>query len=148
MNACSGVDDQVQGGKPPFRLAEPFPEEPLGAIALHGTAHAPSDRDPQPWSMEFVFQDKEDETSGGNLPAPLVDLLELAAFPDPVRWGEGLSQPQTARRFRPFRRRRFRTSRPSWVLMRSRKPCFLLRRRLFGWKVRFMPRSLSRVVRS
>ena len=132
MKPFSGVDDQIQVWKLPFRLPEPFPHEPFGAIALYGTADAPSDRDAQPWSMEFVFQDKEGETSGGNLPAPLVDLLKLAALPDPVRWGEGLSRPQTARRFLPFWRRRFRTSRPSWVLMRSRKPCFLLRRRLFG----------------
>ena len=38
----------------------------------------------------------------------------------------------TLRRFRPFARRRFRTRRPFFVLMRTRKPCVRRRRRLFG----------------
>lgn len=41
-------------------------------------------------------------------------------------------QLQTARRLRPLRRRRDRTARPCRVFMRDRKPCFFLRRRLFG----------------
>ena len=44
----------------------------------------------------------------------------------------------TAKRFLPLARRRFRTSRPFFVLMRTRKPCVRLRRRLLGWNVRFM----------
>jgi hypothetical protein len=44
----------------------------------------------------------------------------------------------TVSRLRPFARRRFRTSRPFLVLMRTRKPCVRLRRRRFGWNVRFM----------
>ena len=45
-------------------------------------------------------------------------------------------------------RRRLRTSRPALVLIRARKPCVLARRRLFGWKVRFigyLPRFVNRV---
>ena len=38
---------------------------------------------------------------------------------------------------RPRARRREITARPSAVFMRVRKPCFLARFRLFGWKVRF-----------
>jgi hypothetical protein len=38
----------------------------------------------------------------------------------------------TVRRFRPLARRRLSTSRPFFVLMRTRKPCVLLRCRLFG----------------
>lgn len=49
-------------------------------------------------------------------------------------------------RLRPFARRRFRTSRPFLVLIRSRKPCVLRRRLLFGWKVRFI--SLAPIGRS
>jgi len=45
---------------------------------------------------------------------------------------------ETVRRFRPFARRRFRTSRPFFVLMRTRKPCVRRRRRRLGWNVRFM----------
>ena len=39
---------------------------------------------------------------------------------------------QTVRRLRPLRRRRERTLRPFLVLIRSRKPCVFLRRRLLG----------------
>ena len=45
---------------------------------------------------------------------------------------------ETVSRFRPLARRRFRTSRPFFVLMRTRKPCVRRRRRRFGWNVRFM----------
>ena len=44
---------------------------------------------------------------------------------------------QADRRARPFRRRAFRTFRPPAVAIRARKPCFLARRRILGWKVRF-----------
>jgi hypothetical protein len=39
---------------------------------------------------------------------------------------------------RPLRRRDDRIERPARVRMRSRKPCFLARRRLFGWYVRLL----------
>jgi hypothetical protein len=38
---------------------------------------------------------------------------------------------------RPLARRALSTRRPPAVAMRARKPCFLARRRLFGWNVRF-----------
>jgi hypothetical protein len=40
-------------------------------------------------------------------------------------------------RWRPLRRRDFSTARPALVDIRARKPCFLARRRVLGWKVRF-----------
>ena len=39
---------------------------------------------------------------------------------------------------RPLCRRAARTARPALVRMRSRKPCVLARRRLFGWNVRLL----------
>ena len=39
---------------------------------------------------------------------------------------------------RPLRRRDDRIERPARVRMRRRKPCFLARRRLFGWNVRLL----------
>src|SRR6516164_6833011 len=39
---------------------------------------------------------------------------------------------------RPLCRRAARTARPARVRMRSRKPCVLARRRLFGWNVRLL----------
>ena len=44
----------------------------------------------------------------------------------------------TVRRARPLLRRLARIDRPARVRMRKRNPCFLCRRRLFGWYVRFM----------
>lgn len=43
---------------------------------------------------------------------------------------------------RPRRRRPFTIARPERVRIRDRKPCFLERRRLFGWKVRFTAKPL------
>ena len=45
---------------------------------------------------------------------------------------------QTLTRARPLRRRAARTARPALVRMRSRNPCVLARRRLFGWNVRLL----------
>ena len=44
----------------------------------------------------------------------------------------------TVRRLRPLRRRARMTLRPPLVAMRARNPCWRLRVRLEGWKVRFM----------
>jgi hypothetical protein len=45
---------------------------------------------------------------------------------------------ETVRRWRPLSRRRLRTSRPSRVSIRERKPCTRRRRRILGWYVRFV----------
>jgi hypothetical protein len=45
---------------------------------------------------------------------------------------------QTLTLARPFRRRAARIARPALVRMRSRNPCVLARRRLFGWNVRLL----------
>lgn len=61
-------------------------------------------------------------------------------IPSPVRYHLLLL---TVRRLRPFARRRLRTSRPFFVLIRTRKPWVRLRCRVFGWNVRlpFIPHS-------
>ena len=51
---------------------------------------------------------------------------------------------QADRRLRPFDRRRPITARPPRVRMRSRKPCFFFRFRLFGWNVLFTHGLLER----
>ena len=48
---------------------------------------------------------------------------------------------QADSRLRPFRRRAFRTARPPRVAIRARKPCFIDRRFLLGWYVRFTKNS-------
>jgi hypothetical protein len=47
------------------------------------------------------------------------------------------SPDQAESRVRPFDRRFLSRARPARVCMRWRNPCFLLRRRLLGWNVRF-----------
>ena len=46
--------------------------------------------------------------------------------------------PYAERWTRPLARRAAKTARPARVAMRARKPCFLARRRVLGWKVRFV----------
>ena len=53
------------------------------------------------------------------------------------RWGSARTA-QAARRWRPLPRRAARMARPARVRIRRRKPCFLCRRRLFGWNVRLL----------
>jgi hypothetical protein len=48
---------------------------------------------------------------------------------------------QADSRARPLRRRALRTPRPPAEAMRARNPCFLARRRLLGWNVRFIGTS-------
>jgi hypothetical protein len=48
---------------------------------------------------------------------------------------------------RPLRRRDDMIERPARVRMRRRKPCFLERRRLFGWNVRLLTGTSSRLGR-
>jgi hypothetical protein len=66
--------------------------------------------------------------TGGTLPPS--EAGERRPVPDAVD--------QAERRARPWRRRARRTARPDRVAIRVRKPCFLARRRLLGWKVLFM----------
>src|SRR5207302_10995911 len=54
----------------------------------------------------------------------------------------------TARRLRPFARRRFSTVRPCLVLIRLRNPCSRLRRILLGWYVRFTATASGRCEKS
>ncbi len=58
--------------------------------------------------------------------------LRAAAHPGLGRQDQALS------RSRPLRLRAARMARPARVRMRSRKPCVLARRRLFGWNVRLL----------
>jgi hypothetical protein len=55
---------------------------------------------------------------------------------EPARGRE--EQGHTLTLARPFRRRAASTARPALVRIRSRNPCVLARRRLFGWNVRLL----------
>ena len=66
---------------------------------------------------------------------PAEDVLRLAAL-GVTDVGENPDQAESS--VRPLPRRAARMARPARVRMRERKPCFLARRRLFGWKVRLL----------
>jgi hypothetical protein len=55
--------------------------------------------------------------------------------------GRGRAQADSS--LRPLRRRAARIARPARVCIRTRKPCVLARRRLFGWNVRLLTRELQ-----
>lgn len=71
--------------------------------------------------------------------ASFEDSSEVVSAADPVSRGDHTYAETSAR---PLRRRAARIERPARVRMRRRKPCFLARLRLLGWKVRLLTSSL------
>jgi hypothetical protein len=62
----------------------------------------------------------------------------------PIRESADATGPaQAVSRVRPLARRAAMIARPARVRIRSRKPCVLARRRLFGWKVRLLTGNLQ-----
>jgi len=80
-----------------------------------------------------------------------VDLLEVSVTADALTGPEFHPSYSllTVRRLRPLARRRFSTRRPFFVLIRTKNPCALLRRRVLGWNVRlpFIHASGDQIVR-
>src|SRR4051812_41808376 len=67
----------------------------------------------------------------------------LYSAPRVSRFGLGsTARGQAESSVRPLARRAERIPRPARVRIRARKPCFLARRRLLGWKVRLLMGSL------
>ena len=99
------------------------------AIANHGVATGASDRvrdlgvtnsiavDPTHPDRSVTTRSDPDERSKGRMAANSVNQAEIRA--------------------RPRARRDRSTARPALFFIRRRNPCFFLRFRLFGWKVRF-----------
>jgi hypothetical protein len=78
-----------------------------------------------------VLQVQDHTRPPGTITAP-DGRSELFSPPHPVAGRQHDRCGQTATWLRPLRRRDDRIARPARVRMRSRKPCFLCRRRLFG----------------
>jgi hypothetical protein len=76
-----------------------------------------------------VSQHHTPQTIGANICSLLCQSGENLPLAYPANQAESL--------WRPLARRDFKMARPARVFIRWRKPCFLERRRLFGWKVRF-----------
>lgn len=84
------------------------------------------------WRIENVGAPQH---SGPSAPPLGGNARKRAALSDAPDQAESL--------WRPLARRDFKMSRPARVLIRWRKPCFLARRRLLGWNVRFTQLSSS-----
>jgi hypothetical protein len=132
-------DDQVKAGVTLVSVApEALPEEALRPIARYGRPHPPADRQSQAVMPEIVRRGQELVESSVEAQALTKDAPELARALESLTRLEARVRTQAESRFRPFWRRRFRTSRPPFVRMRTRKPCVRFRLRLLGWNVLFM----------
>jgi hypothetical protein len=120
---------------PAHKLAEPS----LDAVSGHRRTNRPTDHESYPGRFPVVdpvgphqqvtHHARPTRTSPG---AHGQRELRAAAHPGLGRQDQALSLS------RPLCRRAARTARPALVRMRSRKPCVLARRRLFGWNVRLL----------
>jgi hypothetical protein len=87
----------------------------------------------QPTSAAVVCQEEYRAIPAVNPRATAVDLLEFRSATNALGWSESQGYSLlTVRRLRPFARRRFSTSRPFFVAIRTRNPCVRLRWRVLG----------------
>lgn len=120
---------------------EAFPEEALRPIARDGRPDPPADGESQPVMPEVVRRGQELVEGPVEALALTKDAPELARGLEPLTRREARARAQAESRFRPFWRRRFRTRRPPFVRMRTRKPCVRFRLQLLGWNVLFIARA-------
>ena len=136
-------EDKVEGGFVAIRVGpEDFPHFALDAVALHCATELPRDGQSQSVKTTAVAAVVDDEDSRVEPLSCPEDLVELPRAPKalpgpeaeyPLRGHTGCGRPrQTASRFRPLARRRFRTRRPPRVFILARKPCLRFLRLLFG----------------
>src|SRR5580693_1729924 len=119
---------------PAHKLAKP----PLYAVSGYGRAHRPADH--ESYSGRFLLMKSGPHQQVAHYAGPARTSpgahgereLRSPAHPGLGRQDQALS------RSRPLCLRAARTARPARVRMRSRKPCVLARRRLFGWNVRLL----------
>lgn len=96
----------------------------ISALPLRAVTHrAPSDR---PRSTARYCSGRRSRCAAGNTSVAGTSRLRV----------EHSAQADSFAR--PLARREVSTARPARVRIRRRKPCFLARRRLFGWKVRLL----------
>ena len=148
------IHDEVHGRQFLLAVTERFPDETLQAIASHRVAGClDANRKPQSRTARFIGAGDHHEQCIRRPLALTVDGVELWLVGESARARKARryrtigilrrGNDQTARRLRPFARRRANTRRPPLVAMRARKPWTRLRCRLLGLKVRFMFGSVA-----
>jgi hypothetical protein len=134
-------DELATGGQERQSLTAEVAQTALDTMTDHGVAHGTADHEPDPGrNLVVVPHEVDDEGVGAGTPTGAGDASEVTATGQPMRrrkHGSGSRasrvEDQTARLLRPLRRLEDKMERPARVRMRSRKPCTLWRRRLFGW---------------
>src|SRR5688500_1580453 len=114
-------------------------ESPLDPVAVDGRTDRPAHHEPDRRGPELRPGGDDnvcDEGGPGGLGATPDGEAEVLAAAHAMDLVEQRAQADSLGR--PLRRRDDRIERPARVRMRSRKPCFLARRRLFGWYVRWL----------
>lgn len=153
---CEGANHDLaprrDGGE---SLSAQVTQTALDTMADHGVAHGSTDHEPDPGRhLGLVHHEMHDQgvapgasTRAGN--APQVTTVGESMRRRKHGSGSRASrvEDQTARLLRPLRRREDRMERPARVRMRSRKPCTLWRRRLFGWYVRLLTSITPMLIR-
>jgi hypothetical protein len=106
----------------------------FSSISLNGTAELACRRNPQPADSSLIAQDEHGAVAAVESGTELVYLFVFGAPADAFVRPEAHQRSAataysllTVSRFRPLARRRFSTSRPFFVLIRTRNPCVRLR---------------------
>lgn len=120
------------------------PQAAFHPIPYDGWTHRPADRDTHQCRVRILdAQMMNDHGRRGVAPTPAHGTLEVTGT-SKARGGRQhgrRGKAQVASRLRPLRRRPAKMARPARVRIRRRKPCVLLRLRLFGWNVRLLTRD-------
>jgi hypothetical protein len=123
-----GHDDNV---KPRCDLVttENLSYQSFSSVPLNGSAELLRRRDAQTSYRAPIWKDEDGRVAPVYAGAAFIDFLKLGAPPDALMRAEPrqVYSLLTVSRFRPFARRRFSTSRPFFVLIRTRNPWALAR---------------------
>ena len=139
----TGDENQVDA-RTELHVPRSLPQEPLGSVPRHGVPHPTGgDHGHAGGIVGRTLRRVDDDEVAGALTTTTEHGRDLASVPESVE-RHGAQGAQAVSLARPRRRRSFTIARPARVRMRERKPCFRARRRLFGWKVRFMRGTLRR----
>ena len=135
-------DHLAAGGQGGETLTAQVTELALDTMADDGVADDPTHDEPDPCGVgPVVTHDVDDQEVATAAAARADHPPDVTTVGEPMRRGEHgrgsraggrAARAQTARLLRPLRRRADRMLRPARVRMRSRNPCTLWRRRLFG----------------
>src|SRR5262249_13185724 len=120
-----GHDHDVEAWRD-FVSTENLSNQSFRSVSHDGATQFSGGRDSQAAVSERIGQHEHGAVAASDASAVIIDALELGSPADPFVRAESQSL-LTVRRFRPLARRRFRTSRPFLVLMRTRNPCVRLR---------------------